>query len=491
MRSFLSILTVPFLLLAAAPLCYGQAPGMPMKPTPLLVAKVAETVPRLSREYRGAAEAVETVHIVARVSGQLEKVNFEEGSIVEKDALLFNIEQTEFAANLRAARAQVVSCESAIKKSAANIEDIKARIEYAQANYNRCKQLFEMGGAGSEDDVDNARSTLQSLQAQLEAAKAAETDAQGQLELAKSKVELAEFDFSHTTIHSPIAGRAGRLTYTEGNFITPSNGALVTISQIDPIYIRFSISETDYVSLFGSAEGLRNETELKIRLADNSEYQGKGTIRFIDNKITKLDTLQVWAEFENPNGILNPGGIAKVILTRPGSQSYPSIPASGVMHDDRGEFVYVVVENKLPDGTPVSNLRKRPIVLGPADGNTQCVAKGLEPDEIVVIGGSNKVNPLMLVDEKGACAANPQMPALPIVPLFDQQALVVEEAAAQAAQAAPQADPKAAQKAAQKAGQNAGPNAGQKADPKAAQGAPEGAAQDAKNAPKPNGGAAQ
>ena len=115
------------------------------------------------------------------------------------------------------------------------------------------------------------------------------------------------------------------------------------------------------------------------------------------------------------------------------------------MHDDRGEFVYVVVENKLPDGTPVANLRKRPIELGPADGNTQCVAKGLEPDETVVIGGANKVNPLMLVDENGVCIANPQMPALPTKPVFDQAALDLEEAAP----AAPaKADGKDAKKAA-------------------------------------------
>ena len=444
MRFFrLSFVIVPFLL-AATSACFGQIPGMSMQATPLLVAKVAEATPSLSREYRGSAEAIETVHVIARVSGLLEKVNFKEGTVVEQGALLFNIEDTEYVANLRAAKAQVVSCESTLKQCAANIIELNAKIKYAQANYDRCRQLFERGGAGSEDDVDNALATLDSLKAQLEAAQAAVTNAEGQLELAKSKVDVAEFDLSHTTIYSPIKGRAGRLTYTQGNFITPNNGALVSIAQLDPIYIRFSISETDYVSLFESADALRNNTELKIRLADNSEYRGKGKIKFIDNRITNLDTLQVWAEFENPNGILNPGGIAKVILTRPGSVAYPSIPASGVMHDDRGEFVYVVVENKLPDGTAVANIRKRPIELGPADGNTQCVAKGLELDEVVVIGGMNKVNPLMIVDEKGVCIANPQMPALPVKPIYDQQALEVEEAAA--AQAAAQAAPEAKEK---------------------------------------------
>ena len=110
--------------------------------------------------------------------------------------------------------------------------------------------------------------------------------------------------------------------------------------------------------------------------------------------------------------------------------------------------------------SPIANLRKRPIELGPADGNTQCVAKGLEPDETVVIGGANKVNPLMLVDENGVCAANPQMPALPVKPVFDQKALELEEAAA--APAAPQGAPAAPAKADGK---------------------------DAKRAAKPNGGA--
>ena len=469
MRFFrLSFLIVPFLL-AASSACFGQAPGMAMKPTPLLVAKVSEYVPALTREYRGAAEAIETVHVIARVSGLLEKVNFQEGTVVEKGALLFNIEQTEYIANLRAAKAQVVSCESDLKQKDANIVELNAKIKYAQANYDRCKQLFERGGAGSEDDVDNALASLDSLKAQLEAARAAVTNAEGQLELAKSKVDIAEFDLSHTTIYSPIKGRVGRLTYSQGNYITPSNGALVSIAQLDPIYVRFSISETDFVSLFESADELRSHTEMQIRLADNSVFKGKGRLRFIDNKVTNLDTIQVWAELENPEGILNPGGIVKVQLRRSGTKAFPSLPASGIMHDDRGEFVYVVVENKRPDGSTVQNIRKRQIQLGPADGNTQCVAKGLDLDEVVVIGGTNKVNPLMLVDENGVCIANPQMPALPIKTVYNQEELDIEEAQT------PPAGPPAAGK---------GPAAPQGAPAK-----PEG--KDAKNAADPNGGAAR
>ena len=443
MKSFCPGLSIVLVLLTGVSAAFGQAPaGASFPVTPLLVADVQETVPSLGREYRGTAEAIETFHVIPRVSGILEGVEFTEGSFVDQGSLLFQIEDTEYVANLRAAKAQVVSCESTIKQNQANILEIKAKIKYAEANYARCKQLFEKGGAGSEDDVDNALATLDSEKAQLEAAEAALTNAEGQLELAKSKVDIAEFDLSHTKIYSPIKGRAGRLVFTQGNYITPNNGALVTIAQIDPIYIRFSISETDYVSLFESADGLRNETEVKIKLADNTEYTGKGRIRFIDNKVTNLDTLLVWAEFENPDGLLNPGGIAKVILTKPGKQSSPSIPASGVMHDDRGEFVYVAVENPMPDGSKVTNLRTRRIELGPANGNTQCIAKGLEPGETVVVGGTNKVNPLMIVNEKGECIANPQMPALPIKPVYNQESLPGEEAAA--AEAAAQAQQAAA-----------------------------------------------
>ena len=445
-------------LLAGVSAAFGQMPeGASFPVTPLLVADVQEMVPSLGREYRGTAEAIETFHVIPRVSGVLEGVEFKEGTFVDKGSLLFQIEDTEYVANLRAAKAQVVSCESTIKQNQANILEIQARIKYAEANYARCKQLFEKGGAGSKDDVDNALATLDSEKAQLEAAQAALTNAEGQLELAKSKVDIAEFDLSHTKIYSPIKGRAGRLAYTQGNYITPNNGALVNIAQLDPIYIRFSISETDFVSLFESADGLRNETEVKIKLADNKEYPGKGRVRFIDNKVTNLDTIQVWAEFENPNGLLNPGGIAKVILTKPGKEAYPSIPASGIMHDDRGEFVYVTVTGQMPDGSPVTNLRTRRIELGPASGNTQCVAKGLEPGETVVIGGTNKINPLMIVNEKGECIANPQMPALPVKPVYNQESLLDEEtAAAQAAAQAQQAAPAAA------------PNAGAKKNPESA-----------------------
>lgn len=377
----------------------GGEGGIPeMKPMAVLVAQVGTTVPVISRDIPGTTEAIESVRVIARISGQLENVAFQEGDIVKKGDLLFNIEETEYAANLRAAKAQVVSGESRIKQYEAKILEITAKVRYAETNYSRCRQLFERGGAGSQNDVDNALSTLDSEKAQLEAAKASLTDALGQLELAKAKVDLAEFDMSHTKIYSPIQGRAGRLSFTQGNFITPNDGALVTVAQLDPIYIRFSLSETDFVSLFESADTLRETTELKVLLADNSVYSGKGKIKFIDNRITKLDTLQVWAEFENPDGILNPGGIAKVILTKPGKDELPSIAASGILHDKSGEFVYVVGENNM--------LEKRTIELGPANGNTQCVVKGLSVGEVVLIGGTNKV-----------------IPGMPINPIFDQETL--------------------------------------------------------------------
>ena len=438
-----ALLIFPAFLLTAAS-CFAQAPEMMMKPTPVLVTKVTETLPSLGREYRGAAEAIESVRVIARVQGRLEEVNFAEGDVVEKGAPLFRIEDTEYTANLRSAKAQVVSCESTIKETEAKIAEINAKIVYAQANYDRCKQLYENGRAGSADDVDNALAELDSQKAQLEAAKAGLTNAEGQLELAKSKVDLAEFQLSHTIINSQIKGRAGRLNYTQGNYITPNDGALVTISQLDPIYVRFSISETDFVSLFESADALRNGTILKIRLADNSLYQGKGKIKFIDNQITNLDTLQVWAEFENPNGLITPGGITKVLLTKPGTRSYPSIPASGVIHLSASESekntedsektapntpdaaVYTVVEKKGENGEPNYYVHKKPIKLGPAVGNTQCIESGLEPGDVIVIGGVNKINPMMLVDEEGKSVINPETPPLQIKPVYNQEELDIE-----------------------------------------------------------------
>ena len=368
----------------------GPGAMMAMKPTPVLVAKVSSTVPDISREYRGSMEAVERVRVIARVSGRMESAAFQEGDIVNKGDLLFNIEETEYVANLRAARAQAVSSESLIKQYEAKINEINAKIRYAETNYKRFKQLYENNKASSEDDVDNALSTYESEKAQLEAAKATLTDAQGQLELAKAKVDLAEFDLSHTKIHSPIKGRIGRLSFTPGNYITPTDGALVTIAQMDPIYIRFSISETDFVSLFGCPNTLCETTSLQVLLADNTPYPGKGKIKFIDNQITKLDTLQVWAEFENPDGLLNPGGIAKVILTKPGEKELPSIAASAILHDKTGEFVYVLGKDNMTE--------KRPIELGAAMGNTQCVEKGLDVGETVLIGGTNKIMPGMPVE---------------------------------------------------------------------------------------------
>jgi multidrug efflux pump subunit AcrA (membrane-fusion protein) len=102
----------------SASICHAQAPGTAPQATPLLVAKVAEATPSLSRECRGTAEAIETVHVIARVSGLLEKVNFKEGNTVDKGELLFNIEDTEYVANLRAAKLRLSPVSRPLKKIA-------------------------------------------------------------------------------------------------------------------------------------------------------------------------------------------------------------------------------------------------------------------------------------------------------------------------------------------------------------------------------------
>ena len=365
------VLTSVLLIFPAAVFAQGQQKAAPPR---VLVDTVTAKNPTIYRKYNGIFEPIEKVTSLARISGMLEKINFQEGDMVDEGQVLFQIEDIRYKAAVKAAQSR--------------IDVIKAKIRYAQNSYERNKELA-VQKAVSEDTAENTLSVLEGFQAELLGAEA--------------DLTLAEEDLKYTQIHSMLKGRVGRVNYTEGNYITPQSGALVTVVQIDPIYIRFSMSERDFTSMYGNLEKLKERATLSIQLASGEYYQGKGEIVFIDNQITaKTDTLYIWARYDNPDQTLNPGGVATVLLARREPEARPAVKLSAVMFDREGHFVYTLNKAKFEDkdrtgkvigeheGTAIV---RRNVTLGAADGEYQTIETGLEVGETIVVDGTHKAVP--------------------------------------------------------------------------------------------------
>ncbi|MBR4834107.1 MAG: efflux RND transporter periplasmic adaptor subunit [Thermoguttaceae bacterium] len=253
---------------------------------------------------------------------------FEEGGLVKAGQKLFTVDKTRYVASVGVA--------------ISTLHELVERIKYAKTNFDRVAALYAKQ-AGSLDDMQKAETELRSVQAQLG--------------LAASQLKLAVDDLYHADVYSPINGRVGRVERTTGNYVS-ANNTLATVVQTNPIYVRFSLSERDFLTMFdGDFDKMKSEAQIALKLSDGGYYKKRGTdeicrgtVAMRDNVVkTTTDTVKVWATFENPTAdsgaeALVSGGVVTVELTRRESEKAASVKPSAVMFDEKGYFVYVLTD---------------------------------------------------------------------------------------------------------------------------------------------------
>lgn len=336
----------------------GLQAAPPANSAPLVPVEKVEGIAESSgKKYVGHLEAIEETELRARISGVINSIKFKEGDLVKKGDLLFELEDTTYRAKLLSAKAQ--------------LDQTKAELKYAEDNFNRQKTL-RASSAVSQSTMDEAQRLYSLAKAKLQEAEASLLDAENNL--------------SYCRIYAPISGRIGRVTYTQGNYVTPQSEKLADIVQTSPIYANFAISERDYQSLFGDSETLKKSGNVRIMLSDGSSYKSLGAVAFIDNKVDLgTNTLTIWAAFDNTEGELIPGGFVTVVLSRRAEKTFPAVRLSAIMTGEKGNYIYIVdQENKVV---------RREVETGPLSGSMQLLRSGVEVGETVIVGGTNKVRP--------------------------------------------------------------------------------------------------
>ncbi|MCL2348670.1 MAG: efflux RND transporter periplasmic adaptor subunit [Planctomycetaceae bacterium] len=324
------------------------------------------------KNYVGLVTAKETVVLVPRISGFLEKVAFQEGSTVKKGDILFEIEDTVYQMNVRVA-------ESVIRQ-------IEAEIELAKKDLERSNTLRPTG-AVTEQELNQVQRTITLQEARLDEAKA--------------QLALARNDLSYTKIQAPLTGRIGAKMLSEGNYVTPTTGALATIVQYDPVSVKFSLSETDYMTYFQTNENETKDIHLEIRRSDGQPYQGEFKVDFVDNQVDReTGTITVYLICQNKSSQLLPGGYARISLAEKFKEPLPAVDMASVMTDGNGSGVFVL--------TPENKVERRNVTLGPLVFDKYVIKSGLSPGERVIVGGINKLTPGMKVRPVLAPAATIQ-----------------------------------------------------------------------------------
>jgi membrane fusion protein, multidrug efflux system len=335
-------------------------------------AKVLEVAPQrvpIVLEAVGQVQGSKEVEVRARVSGILLKRLYNEGDFVREGGPLFQIDPVPYQIALAQANAQMAQ--------------ERARQEQTRREAVRLKTLAEEK-AISQKEFDDAISAQKMSDATLQSAEA--------------NLHQAELNLSYTLVTAPVSGVAGRMARSEGSLVTAGQDSslLTTINQVDPIWIRFSLSESDLAKLPDKRLDRIKSAEVRLALPDGSAYPLKGRLNFAATQIDpRLATQELRAEFGNPRVRLLPGEFVRVQLMAGERDNVFLVPQTAVIQTEKTFLVFTLdKENKAA---------ARPVQVGDWVGADWMILGGLNPGDRVILDNLLKVRP--------GAAVSPQSPA--------------------------------------------------------------------------------
>jgi membrane fusion protein, multidrug efflux system len=383
----------------------AQGP-MNLPPPPVSVVEVhAEDVP-LYGEYAAQTFARDAVDVRGRVDGYIEKRTFQIGSDVRQGQVLYILDRRPYAADVGKARGDVSQSQANLEyaqkqvgliQAEANLGQAKANLVKAQQDVDRLQPLVK-DEAASKQDLDNAVSALQANKANVAALQAAVDQARlqtrtnidaaaAQLEANKAVLDSAQLNLNYATITAPISGRIGDSQIQVGGLVSKSSTtALTTIVPLDPIWVRFKISEAEYLDNQRLTQERGKKMPLKLVLADGTEFGYPGEIRNTLNQVDpKTGTLELQATFPNPKHLILPGQFGRVRLEKQTAKNVIVIPQRAVQELQSMQSVFTVgAQNKA---------EVRAIVPGDRVGENWIIKQGLKPGDKVIVEGIQKVRP--------------------------------------------------------------------------------------------------
>jgi multidrug efflux system membrane fusion protein len=336
-----------------------QPQAAPAPPTVTVAQPTKRTVTDWD-EFTGRFEAVEQVQVRARVGGAVTSVEFRDGDIVRTGDLLYVIDSRPFEAVALQADGQ--------------LSDARAKAELAKRELDRALTLVTTS-AVSESIVDQRRQTLQ-------AAHAAEMQAEGALKAAKLNIE-----FTHVV--APMTGRVGRHLVSPGNLVMGSEGnatLLTSIVTLDPIYIYFDVDEATYIRnsklwFEGRRPSSRDTPNpVQVALTGETKPSHEGKMDFLDNRLDEsTGTLRSRAVIPNKDLSILPGQFGRVRLI--GSSPYEALllPDTAIATDQSRKIVFVVKDD--------NTVEAKPVTLGPLDEGLRVIREGLKAEDRVIVDG--------------------------------------------------------------------------------------------------------
>jgi membrane fusion protein, multidrug efflux system len=355
------LITISFLLMSFVAACDKKPGGAPppagggMPPMPVSVVTAQATSVPMSVEAVAQTEGASEVEIRPRVGGIILKKMFEEGAPVKAGQVLFQLDPAPFQIALAQAKAQAAGQ--------------GARITQTSRESSRLKDLLETQSI-SQREYDNATSDASISQA-------------GMMQ-AQANIKEAELNLSYTRVTAPVSGIAGRFQYSEGALVQAGTSLLTTVIQTSPIWVRFSLSESDLKALGGHLDQ-KHVREVSLILPDGSEYAQKGKLNFTANEINpSLGTQELRATFENKDKTLLPGQFVRARVTTGSQEGVFLVPQTAVSTGEQGTFVFI--------SNAKNQAERRPVAVGEWKGTDWIILSGLSAGDKVITDNLIKLN---------------------------------------------------------------------------------------------------
>lgn len=344
--------------------CSGQAAeaGMPPPPevsaAPVLIKQVSQW-----DDFSGRVEAVENVDLRPRVSGYIDRVNYDEGQEVRKGDVLFTIDSRSYRAEL--ARAQ------------ADLARARSQAELGRSEAARAKKLSELQAISTES-YEQRRSAAAEAQANVAAAQAA--------------VDAARLNLEFTQVRAPISGRAGRALVTAGNLVSAGDAAsvLTTLVSLDKMHVHFDTDERTFLHYAELARKGERPSEngagvpVQVGLVGEEGFPHTGVVDFLDNQVDPATgTIRARALLDNADRAFTPGLFARVRVLGSGEFKAILIDDKAVLTDQDRKYVYVVDAK--------GQAQRKDVELGRTADGLRIVEKGLASGDKVIVSGVQKV----------------------------------------------------------------------------------------------------
>ncbi len=305
----------------------------------------------IKRSYVGHTIAINQANIVPFISGYLDNINVKEGSFVKQGELLFTLNKDEYIAKLEAAKASVAQA--------------LAVFEYNSNYYERVKKSGEK--AFSQIEIDNAKNNFLQAKASL-----------ANMEANKM---LAEVNYGYTTINAPIDGVVGNFNLTKGNFVSPEGAVLLSIVQIDPIRVVFSITDIEYLNAFKYSDSPFKDSVIKLTIANGENFEHNGEYKYIDNQINKdTNSLAVFVDFKNDKKKLLPNAFVMVDIYKKINNAI-SVSKDIVEMRENGNFIKIARNNKIIT---------EPITILSEQENAYIIENSFQPEDLIIVDSTQE-----------------------------------------------------------------------------------------------------